>query len=109
MLLMIDQKVREDAASLLHLPERLGDGFFEGQPANFKLKLAQSAVRKNHGNKTLAARSLNISRPYLHRLLRIEGEDRFADDSNPELDAMATLHPNQFTASIRDNSRLTSS
>jgi DNA-binding NtrC family response regulator len=47
---------------------------FDDQVANFKLRLAQSAVRQNHGNKTLAARSLNISRPYLHRLLRLKDE-----------------------------------
>lgn len=58
------------------------DESFEDQLANFKLRLAQSAVRKNHGNKTLAARSLNISRPYLHRLLRIERDDPFTTDCN---------------------------
>jgi hypothetical protein len=35
------------------------------------VKLAENAVRDNNGNKTLAARSLNISRAYLHRLIRL--------------------------------------
>jgi transcriptional regulator with PAS, ATPase and Fis domain len=84
-----------------HLPERLtrvignvveidghsSDGSFDEQLSNFKLKLAQSAVRQNRGSKTLAARSLNISRPYLHRLLRIESEGQFSDDYNSAAEA----------------------
>jgi len=38
---------------------------------DYKVKLAVDAVRENHGNKTLAARSLSISRAYLHRLIRL--------------------------------------
>ncbi len=34
---------------------------FECQIRDFKVKLATLAVRENNGNKTLAARSLNIS------------------------------------------------
>jgi DNA-binding NtrC family response regulator len=44
---------------------------FERQIRDFKVKLATTAVRDNNGNKTLAARSLNISRAYLHRLIRL--------------------------------------
>ena len=86
----------------IHLPGRIArasgkivgidghsiDESFEEQLANFKFRLAQSAVRKNHGNKTLAARSLNISRPYLHRLLRIEKDDPFTDDCNSGTNAL---------------------
>jgi DNA-binding NtrC family response regulator len=43
---------------------------FERQLREYKLKLAVSAVRDHNGNKTLAARSLQISRAYLHRLIR---------------------------------------
>jgi len=43
---------------------------FEGQLRDYKVKLALAAVRENNGNKTLAARSLRISRAYLHRLIR---------------------------------------
>jgi DNA-binding NtrC family response regulator len=46
-------------------------GSFERQIHEYKIKLAVSAVRENNGNKTLAARSLCISRAYLHRLIRL--------------------------------------
>jgi transcriptional regulator with PAS, ATPase and Fis domain len=44
---------------------------FERQLRDYKVKLAETAVRDNNGNKTLAARSLHISRAYLHRLIRL--------------------------------------
>jgi transcriptional regulator of acetoin/glycerol metabolism len=37
---------------------------------DYKIKLAHRAIQECKGNKTLAARSLNISRTYLHRLIR---------------------------------------
>ena len=46
-------------------------GSFERQLRDYKVKLAVAAVRENNGNKTLAARSLCISRAYLHRLIRL--------------------------------------
>jgi DNA-binding NtrC family response regulator len=45
---------------------------FEEQIRTYKLQLVTSALRTCSGNKTLAARSLNISRAYLHRLLRAD-------------------------------------
>jgi DNA-binding NtrC family response regulator len=45
---------------------------------DYKTKLAHRAVQECKGNKTLAARSLHISRTYLHRLIKDSGED---DDS----------------------------
>jgi len=54
-------------------------GSFERQLRDYKVKLATTALRKNNGNKTLAAYSLSISRAYLHRLLRVE-----ADEHSPE-------------------------
>ncbi len=62
---------------------------FERQIRDFKVKLASAAVRENNGNKTLAARSLNISRAYLHRLIRLaEGgaasERNLIDESAPD-------------------------
>jgi DNA-binding NtrC family response regulator len=48
---------------------------FERQLRDYKVKLAATAVRENNGNKTLAARSLNISRAYLHRLIRLAERD----------------------------------
>jgi len=44
---------------------------FERQIRDYKIKLAVNAVREHNGNKTLAARSLSISRAYLHRLIRL--------------------------------------
>ena len=45
-------------------------GSFERQLREYKIRLAENAIRENNGNKTLAARSLSISRAYLHRLIR---------------------------------------
>jgi len=50
-------------------------GSFERQLRDYKVKLAETAVRENNGNKTLAARSLCISRAYLHRLIRLSEPD----------------------------------
>jgi DNA-binding NtrC family response regulator len=46
-------------------------GSFERQLRDYKIKLAETAVREANGNKTVAARSLCISRAYLHRLIRL--------------------------------------
>jgi DNA-binding NtrC family response regulator len=54
-------------------------GSFERQLRNYKVKLATTALRENNGNKTLAARSLNISRAYLHRLIRVADPDLLPD------------------------------
>lgn len=51
------------------VPDPAGDSF-EGRIKVYKLQLVNKALRSCNGNKTLAARSLNISRAYLHRLLR---------------------------------------
>jgi transcriptional regulator with PAS, ATPase and Fis domain len=53
---------------------------FERQIRDFKLKLAADAVREHAGNKTLAARSLQISRAYLHRLIRPIGPALVGDE-----------------------------
>jgi DNA-binding NtrC family response regulator len=57
---------------------------FERQLRDYKVKLAATAVRDHHGNKTLAARSLNISRAYLHRLIRLAEQDHLAESENHE-------------------------
>jgi len=77
--------IRAEDLSLKH-PERdedaegddivdIGDyqpaGSFERQLRDYKIKLAVQAVRDANGNKTMAARSLCISRAYLHRLIRL--------------------------------------
>jgi DNA-binding NtrC family response regulator len=43
---------------------------FEERLKEYKVKLATEAVRECKGNKTLAAQKLNLSRAYLHRLIR---------------------------------------
>jgi DNA-binding NtrC family response regulator len=45
-------------------------GTFERLLRDYKVKVAIKAIEDCHGNKTLAARSLDISRAYLHRLIR---------------------------------------
>ena len=55
---------------LLGLGESLPSASFEDQLRDYKVRLAQKAVAECNGNKTAAARSLNISRTYLHRLIK---------------------------------------
>jgi DNA-binding NtrC family response regulator len=63
-------------------------GSFERQLRDYKIKLAVSAVRENNGNKTLAARSLSISRAYLHRLIRLsDPEPMFEHDLRETVNA----------------------
>ena len=57
--------------SLESIDSALPAGSFERQIHEFKIRLATEAIREKHGNKTLAARSLCISRAYLHRLVRL--------------------------------------
>jgi DNA-binding NtrC family response regulator len=59
---------------LLGVGETLPSGSFEDQLQAFKLALARRAVHDCKGNKTMAAQSLQISRTYLHRLIREPGE-----------------------------------
>ena len=82
----------DDTIGPEHLPEDLqqpdllglGDSLpatsFEEQLRDYKVKLAQKAVAECHGNKTLAARSLHISRTYLHRLIK-----DFMEEETPEV------------------------
>ena len=60
-------------------------GSFERQLRDYKVKLASTAVRDNHGNKTLAARSLQISRAYLHRLIRLAEDDHSLGQKGPQV------------------------
>lgn len=73
----------QNVIQVADLPERLQQadlpehediaqvGTFERLLREFKLKVAMKAIEDCKGNKTLAARSLNISRAYLHRLIRL--------------------------------------
>jgi DNA-binding NtrC family response regulator len=71
------QEREEDAAfdDIVDIGDYLPAGSFERQLRDYKIKLALQAVRENNGNKTLAARSLHISRAYLHRLIRLAEPD----------------------------------
>jgi DNA-binding NtrC family response regulator len=77
-----DNGEQDDAAfdEVVDIADYQPSGSFERQLRDYKVKLAINAVREHNGNKTLAARSLSISRAYLHRLIRladsgsIEGE-----------------------------------
>ncbi len=61
-------------------PSDLPERFHQPDLAfDIKVKLATKAVEDCKGNKTLAARSLNISRAYLHRLIRLPEEPEVAD------------------------------
>lgn len=66
----LPSNLREEARSSI-TEECSPGGSFERQLRDYKIRLAATAVRENHGNKTLAARSLSISRAYLHRLIRL--------------------------------------
>jgi DNA-binding NtrC family response regulator len=68
---------------LLGLGDSLPGASFEEQMRDYKIKLVHSALQEYSGNKTLAARSLHISRTYLHRLIKAPEED---DDSFPTSD-----------------------
>ncbi|MFZ0662112.1 MAG: sigma-54 dependent transcriptional regulator [Acidobacteriaceae bacterium] len=59
---------------------------FERQLRDYKIKLAEAAVRENNGNKTMAARSLNISRAYLHRLIRLADHDPLATQDDMDME-----------------------
>jgi len=65
---------------LLGLGDSLPAASFEDQLRDYKVKLAHKAVAECNGNKTLAARSLHISRTYLHRLIK-----DFIEEETPEV------------------------
>jgi DNA-binding NtrC family response regulator len=48
---------------------------FEQMLQEFRVKLATKAIQDCNGNKTLAARNLNISRAYLHQLIKTAEEE----------------------------------
>jgi DNA-binding NtrC family response regulator len=67
------------------VPDGLADievtqaGSFEGMLREFKFRVALKAIQDCNGNKTLAARSLAISRAYLHRLIRSQEDSDISD------------------------------
>jgi len=63
-------KIREEMPPDPEVVEQFPSDSFERLLRDYKVKLANAALRDNNGNKTLAARRLHISRAYLHRLIR---------------------------------------
>jgi DNA-binding NtrC family response regulator len=76
--------IQEDG--IVNIDDYQPAGSFERQLRDYKIKLAVAAVREHNGNKTLAARSLQISRAYLHRLLRGAGSDLAVEPDDPKLE-----------------------
>ena len=78
--------LREEAQAS-NLEDCTPGGSFERQLRDYKIRLAANAVRENHGNKTLAARSLSISRAYLHRLIRLADPGEMCEEETMEMEA----------------------
>jgi DNA-binding NtrC family response regulator len=66
----LPEKLRDEGT--ISIDEFQAPDSFEGQLREYKILLAMKAIRESNGNKTIAARSLRISRAYLHRLIRPE-------------------------------------
>ncbi|MGA8781104.1 MAG: sigma-54 dependent transcriptional regulator [Terracidiphilus sp.] len=66
-----DREDETDIEDIVDIGDYQPAGSFERQIRDYKIKLAVNAVREHNGNKTMAARSLRISRAYLHRLIRL--------------------------------------
>jgi DNA-binding NtrC family response regulator len=81
-----DLPLNIQSESVLNIGDYQPANSFERQLRDYKVKLAVSAVKENHGNKTLAARSLNISRAYLHRLIRLAEHDPLAEQDGFDLE-----------------------
>ena len=81
------QNIQDEA--IVSIDDYQTAGSFERQLRDYKIKLAVAAVREHNGNKTLAARSLQISRAYLHRLIRGAGSDAGLDSDDPKLEIIA--------------------
>jgi DNA-binding NtrC family response regulator len=69
--LNMQEEEAPDLDGVVDIADYQSAGSFERQIHEYKVKLAVAAVREHNGNKTLAARSLCISRAYLHRLIRL--------------------------------------
>jgi len=82
-----DLPLNIQSESVLNIGDYQPTNSFERQLRNYKVKLATAAVRDNHGNKTMAARSLNISRAYLHRLLRLAEQDPLIEQDGLDMES----------------------
>ncbi len=75
------------ADGVINIEDYRPGGSFERQLRDYKIKLVMAAVKDHQGNKTLAASSLQISRAYLHRLIRFSEADA---PSEPALQQVGT-------------------
>jgi DNA-binding NtrC family response regulator len=82
----MDLPLNIQSESVVNIGDYQPTNSFERQLRNYKVKLATAAVRDNHGNKTMAARSLNISRAYLHRLLRLAEQDPLIEQESLDVE-----------------------
>jgi DNA-binding NtrC family response regulator len=82
-----DLPLNIQSESVVNIGDYQPTNSFERQLRNYKVKLAAAAVRDNHGNKTLAARSLNISRAYLHRLIRLAEQDPLIEQEGLDVES----------------------
>lgn len=82
-----DLPLNIQSESVLNIGDYQPTNSFERQLRNYKVKLATAAVRDNHGNKTMAARSLNISRAYLHRLLRLAEQNPLIEQESLDVES----------------------
>jgi DNA-binding NtrC family response regulator len=88
-----DLPINIQSESVVNISDYQPVNSFERQLRDYKVKLAANAVRDHNGNKTLAARSLNISRAYLHRLIRLAEQDHLTESEKQEaldLEALET-------------------
>jgi DNA-binding NtrC family response regulator len=79
--------LQEEHKDVVSIDDYNPSGSFEQKIRGYKVQLAMTAVRENSGNKTLAARSLQISRAYLHRLLRVAEPGEVLDVDIPDLES----------------------
>ena len=83
-----DLKLNVDTGNIVCIDDYGSTSSFEQKLRDYKLKLAELAIREHNGNKTQAAKSLQISRAYLHRLLRLAGGDDYLEDTAEEAGAV---------------------
>jgi transcriptional regulator with PAS, ATPase and Fis domain len=72
---MQEPQLNHESENVVYINDRAESSSFMQLLQDYRLMLAESALREHKGNKTLAARSLQISRAYLHRILRNSGTD----------------------------------
>jgi len=80
----------KDLPGMMQHPDLLGVGdtqpgaSFDEQMQDYKIAVAHRAIQECNGNKTLAARSLQISRGYLHSIIKdLDSEDDPLSDRAP--------------------------